>query len=321
MALAALVVSAVILDGVASDDVSIPGAQMAKAPSRIIVPLDGGQLAERAIPVAISLAARAPLPISLVTVLSEHDLDDNATVYLESRKAELPGLRVDLVLLRGMPVAETLVQYLHREPQAVVCCSTHARLETTVRRLGSVAEELVRRSPVPVVLVGPRVDLPQPGVPYEEVVVCIEDESAGRVVPCIRNLAAALALSPSLMQVVEPAYGAATPEHDARRSALVESLGKDLAPDTDEVSWELVEDRTVTQAIAAFARHRRTPLLAFASRQRSPEERYGASSVTVAVAGIASCPLLVIGPSVSVGQIGDDRPRSASVEEPPPSRA
>lgn len=297
--------SPVILEGVASnDDVSVPDGQAARGPDRIIVPLDGGQLAERAISVAVALAARASLPITLVTVLSEHDLEENATVYLEARKAELAGMRIDHDVLRGMPVANTLVEFLQRHLGALVCCSTHARLDATKLMLGSVAEELVRRSPVPVVLVGPRVELPAPDSSYEDVVVCVENESSRRLVPYVRDLSTALGLSRSLMQVVGPDYGATTPQGGERRSALLESLSDTFAADGGKAEWELVEDRAVPQAITAFARERSAPLLAFTSRRRYPEERYEPSSITVAVAGIANCPLLVVGPGVSVGPTG-----------------
>jgi nucleotide-binding universal stress UspA family protein len=267
--------------------------------SRIIVPLDGGPVAEQAIPVASVLAAHTGVPITLVTVLSDHDLEDNATVYLEARAAQIQGPRVDIEVLHGMPAGDTLVEYVEGHPGALICCSTHARLDAKRFMLGSVAEELVRRSPAPVILVGPRAARPEPDGGYDEIIICAEDESARRVVPYARILTAA-GLHPSLLQVVEPSYGARRPE-GPHQSALLADLHGEFAEDS-KVDAELVEDRNVPLTIATVARRRSAPILALSSRPRYSGERYEESSVTVAIARIADCPVLVVGPSVPVSR-------------------
>ena len=229
--------------------------------TRIIVPLDGGPVAERAIPVATALAAQAALPITLVTVLSDSDVEDNAKAYLRARMAEIPALQVDVDVLRGMPAAHTLVEYFHRHPRSLVCCSTHARLDSKRFMLGSVAEELVRRAPVPVVLVGPRADLPGPDDRYTEVVVCAEDDTVRRVVSSVRDLSGELNLKPSVVQVVEPSYGARRTQGE-HRSPLLDGVSQAFAADGIKVDSALVEDRNVPLAVVTFARERSAPLLA-----------------------------------------------------------
>src|SRR4051794_27300676 len=108
-------------------------------PTRIIVPLDGGQVAERAIPVAETLAAAGTLPLTFVTVLSDSDVEDNAATYLKAQVEARPERRVDSEVLWRLPAVDTLVDYLHDHPGSLVCCSTHARLDSTTYRLGSVA--------------------------------------------------------------------------------------------------------------------------------------------------------------------------------------
>ena len=53
--------------------------------THIIVPLDGGQVAERAIPVAAALAAPGSFSLRFVTVLSDSDMEDNAATYLKAQ--------------------------------------------------------------------------------------------------------------------------------------------------------------------------------------------------------------------------------------------
>ena len=266
--------------------------------SRIIVPLDGGPVAERALPVAVALARQAGLPVSLVTVLSDDDLDANAIVYLKARTEELTGIDVHYDVIRGMPVVDPLVGYFHGHPGSLVVCSTHARLDTGTFRLGSVADELVRRSPAPVVLVGPLTHLPDSGDRYEDVVVCVEDTTAHRLVRPVRDLTETLGLHPSLLQVAEPSYGSARVQDGAHQTALLQDLSAEFAEQGITVESDHVEDRNVPLAITTHAQRRAAPLLALSSRRRYPEERYEESSVTVAIARIASCPVLVVGPAV-----------------------
>jgi nucleotide-binding universal stress UspA family protein len=266
--------------------------------SRVIVPLDGGPVAEKAIPVAAALAGQAGLPVTLVTVLSEDDLEDNALVYLKARAEELSDLVVDYDVLRGMPVVNPLVEYFHRHPGSVVCCSTHASLDSKAFGLGSVAEELVRRSPVPVVLVGPLATPPRADERYHDVVVCAEDESAHRLVRSVCDVSVALGLHPSLLQVTEPSFGAVPQHVGAQRSVLLTSLSDAFGEHGIVVDSKLIEDRNVPLAITTLARRRVAPLLALSSRRRYPEEPYEENSVTVAIARLASCPVLVVGPAV-----------------------
>ena len=86
---------------------------------------------------------------------------------------------------------------------------------------------------------------------------------------------------------------------------MLAELSGDFAED-DKVDSELVEDRNVPLAIATIARRRSAPILALSSRPRYPEEHYQESSVTVAIARVADCPVLVVGPSVSMSR--RDRP-------------
>jgi nucleotide-binding universal stress UspA family protein len=267
--------------------------------TRIIVPLDGGQVAERAIPVAAALAAPGSFPLTFVTVLSESDMEDNAATYLKAQADALPGRQVEYDVLWRLPAVDTLVEYLHHHPDSLVCCSTHARLDSTTSRLGSVAEALVRRAPVPVLLVGPQTELPGPEDRYEDLVVCVEDDSAYRLVPCVRALSESLALHPTLLQVSEPSYGAGRSAENPQ-TALLASLSREFAVNGEEAAWELIEDRNVPLAITTFSRQRATPLLALSSRRRYPEERYEDASVTVAIARLTSSPVLVVGPAVTV---------------------
>ena len=131
---------------------------------RILVPLDGSSLAERAVPFACRLAALHGAELVLARVVEpagnapvtagEHSAIGAAQLYLE----ELGGgllLRqpIQTAVYYGEAVDGILEEIRLRHPDVVVM-ATHGRTGLRVV-LGSVADAVARRSPVPVLLVPP----------------------------------------------------------------------------------------------------------------------------------------------------------------------
>lgn len=150
-------------------------------PGRVVVPLDGSELAERALPEAKRLAGVLNVPIQLVravgadqilaTVRSERaptdpgSLDDDdayerarlkterqAEEYLAAQVTSLreAGLTVGIELLKGTPVF-VLLWAIQRDD--VVVMTTHGLGGYRRWMIGSVAEKLVREAAAPVLLV------------------------------------------------------------------------------------------------------------------------------------------------------------------------
>jgi len=123
----------------------------------VLVPLDLSATADRALPVARSLAGRLDLPLDLVTVSSPFEDESVAHRLLAHRLEATRGVAASCTVLRG-EVVQAITQRA-TEAAAVLCLSTHGRgvLGRTV--LGSVAVEVLGVSDGPVVLVGPNVDV------------------------------------------------------------------------------------------------------------------------------------------------------------------
>ena len=141
---------------------------------RIVVPLDGSALAERALPEAEKLAGLSGAPLHLVRVVDVaalhrlagygaaieaaamvqvlEDEQEAAREYLERMERELAGrgLAVSTDRRRGTAAREIVAA---TAPGDVVVMATHGRGGMARWFLGSVAEEVARRSPVPVLLV------------------------------------------------------------------------------------------------------------------------------------------------------------------------
>jgi nucleotide-binding universal stress UspA family protein len=141
---------------------------------RIIVPLDGSDLASEALTHARELASRLDAQLHLVraidptmlnrvgtvgmgfdyTVVDEllSEEEQDATKFIDDQVAALSadGLKVSGVVLRGYAAAAIISV---TQPGDLIVMASHGR--TGVRRwfLGSVAEEVLRQSTVPVLLI------------------------------------------------------------------------------------------------------------------------------------------------------------------------
>ena len=139
---------------------------------RILVPLDGAARAEKAIPVAARLAKASGGSLVLLQVIStpvdaggfmyepmvftQADIDtevSKATKYLMtlSLADELAGIDVHTLILIGTPAPSILFAIQNNDIDLVVM-SSHG--ETGLMRwvMGSVAQKIVRQSPVPVLV-------------------------------------------------------------------------------------------------------------------------------------------------------------------------
>jgi len=140
---------------------------------RVVVPLDGSELAERALPQAEDLARLASAPLHLVRVVDVTSLlrgayglaveyaavdpllrDERAAAqdYLDrmAREVAARGFAVTTELREGLASRE-LIDI--GQPDDLVVMASHGRGGVARWFLGSVAEEVVRRSRAPVLLV------------------------------------------------------------------------------------------------------------------------------------------------------------------------
>jgi nucleotide-binding universal stress UspA family protein len=134
----------------------------------ILVPLDGSELAEQALPHAVNLARASGARLVLVQLyVEQHELDSSlgdeiyetwsdAEAYLAdvARPVAAEGLPVEIRAKYGSAVEGILSEIVVSDVDLVVMCA-HGRRGLTPVPLGPVAAEMLRRSPVPVLLMGP----------------------------------------------------------------------------------------------------------------------------------------------------------------------
>lgn len=138
----------------------------------ILVPLDGSQRAEQALPVAVQLARASGATLTLLQVVNEvynapsSGLDASplpldlleqdlagARKYLESARlrADLSGIVSDTRAILGSP-ATVIIEVVEAQSIDLLILSSHGYTGLKRWLLGSIAERVARHSPVPVLI-------------------------------------------------------------------------------------------------------------------------------------------------------------------------
>ena len=218
---------------------------MTRSLRRILVPLDGSPLAERALPVAVSLARKAHTSIELVGVqpfIVEYTGDavmaggviERAAArqlerYLEQTASHIrhnSGVSVSCQILHGEPA--TRIAALAKARRAgLIVMTTHGRGGLARLWLGSVADQLLRVTRTPVLLLHPQDAAAQPLSPA---LVALDTDLEGLVLD--RAIAFAGLVSGTrfaLVHVIEP-----PPPVYSELAALPAALDPELVKEAED---------------------------------------------------------------------------------------
>ena len=177
----------------------------------LLVPLDGSSFAEHALPAALAVARHARSRLHLVSVITplteayveglyfgtadlEAQLDTRQRAYLEGVARRLRD-RTDVPITFTVPhgdVVTALCQLLTEDEGDLIVMAAHGRGALGRFWLGSVADEMIRHTTVPVLLVRPGAEPPDLG----------HEPDLGKVVLPLDG-------SPLAEQVLEPAIALA----------------------------------------------------------------------------------------------------------------
>jgi len=130
----------------------------------VMVPLDGSDLAQTALPHALELCSALGCTLVLLHVRdARHGSPEASKRFLDFTRRQLASSGVTIeTLVRVGPVAEAIVRAAEEQQVDVIAMATHGRSGLQRAVYGSVAEQVLRSSTRPVLLV--RV----PGSPVEQ---------------------------------------------------------------------------------------------------------------------------------------------------------
>ena len=140
---------------------------------KILVPLDGSELAEKALAYARELAAKFDAELILMQVLHPaairadfgetrcftpelfYEMKAKITTYLSLHQEQLQQrrIRTRIEVLSGNPVAEMIIEMARDENIDLIVMSTHGYSGSDHWLYGSVASKILEKAPCPVFLV------------------------------------------------------------------------------------------------------------------------------------------------------------------------
>lgn len=294
---------------------------------RILVPLDGSSFGEHALPTAIAQARRLDATLDLVTVAAPETSQgedarergqDRATTYLNEvqsriRSAGFEG-PVSIEVISAGNVAHSLVRHAEKSGADLFLMTTHGRGALKRAWLGSTADGVIRRSPVPVLLLRPEVgedetepvDLAAEPRPYRKILVPLDGSRAAEEMLAVAPSLTASDAEFTLLRVVAPFIPGGSPYlphvvSETRDQEVVQEAARDYlegVPDRFELGdrTAAVQTRLEGQAglaIIDVARDEAMELIAISTTGRGGVARLLLGSVADKVIRGAPCPVLV----------------------------
>ena len=187
----------------------------------ILVPLDGSELAEGALPYASALAAKLHTHLVLVTVWEGADTDLASTFpslslevtesaeryftdYLNGVKAKLPDADRVRAIVRPGDAADEILKAAEETEARAIAIATHGRSGVSRWLYGSTAGRLLRRSHVPILAVGPKLlEKKRPSADIRKIMVPLDGSKlAEQAVPIAGSLAKATGATVTLVRGV-----------------------------------------------------------------------------------------------------------------------
>lgn len=302
--------------------------------SRILVPLDGSDVAARALPYAVTLAEKLHCSLSLVSVLVPHLKDlsvgdlfgitsatrreaeeraaSAAVAHLQSVATPLRarGLDVGWDLIRAESAAGGIIESAAMVEHTLIVMGTHGRTGFQRLRLGSVAQRVIRQATAPTLVVHAR-----PHSPHEELVhvqritVALDGSPfAERALPVACRLAAAFAVPLTLLRVLPDAihasgyYAAAyiPPIKELERYAhedaerYLTQVSERLKPMDVQIRWLLNMAGPPADAMIEYLRQQPPGITVMASHGRGGIMRLAYASTAEEIVTGASGPVLIV---------------------------
>ncbi len=184
---------------------------------KILVPLDGSELSEQALPLAEELAGQlgSKVVVLQVSESTESGLYHMQELYINQIAQRVANMvrkyradaQVEPVIIIGS-AAEEIIKYIDRNDIGLVVMGTHGRSGITRWAVGSVASKVVRGTKTPVLMTRTKAAKPpEKSRLLSKVLVPLDGSEVGEAaLPFVTELASKLDLEIILFQMVAIAY-------------------------------------------------------------------------------------------------------------------
>ena len=290
---------------------------------RILVPLDGSLLAERALPAAITLAqafsTTNPCELHILRVVTPIMVALEPTLYTETihlgeeeSKAYLAAIAIEQAD-SGVPivpaaetgsVAETIISYAHEHDIHLIVISSHGRSGLSRWVYGSVAQKVLRQSCCATLIIREQVE--QVAGAFKKILVCLDGSTLARqVLDSVLTLAQCSQAEIILLRVIQPAHllfdietadqvqESITALERGEAESYLNNLLQQL-PQTEGAMSARTLLGPPADTIIDFALEQQVDLIAMSSHGRSGISRWVYGSVAEKVLRGATCATLIM---------------------------
>ncbi len=267
---------------------------------RILVPLDGSAAAEAALPeverIAIDAAEVHLLHVvpSLPSTLGSSsagvmEIHDQAYAYLKDVRGRFPGTGGIDLIRTGEPADAVFQVSLEFNIDLIAMCA-HARTGLGRWFMGSVAETVVRRTQLPVLLTRP--GIPPPRKTLRRILVALDgSEESFAIMIAVRRLAVRTGAEVVLLHVTEHSFAPVSQRGGPVASGIPEDPERKLLAVAERleesglVSWQVIAGGDAAEEILEHARSLEADVIAMSTHARCGRERASFGSVAQAVLG------------------------------------
>ncbi len=264
--------------------------------NKILVPLDGSELAARTLVHACRLLHAPGSMVTLLRVVPRVEELEAAALVLEELRERLAadGIPATSRVAVGEP-AKRIAQIAEESGASLIALSTHGASGVMRALRGSVAEEVLSIAPTPVLLANPFALRETEELPIRKIVVALDgSRRSARALPIAAEIARLYGAELVLLHVVDLSwchYPEVARPHEIVQAE--ECLARELEHLDVRARSRVVEGPAAEKILEAVETEQ-ADLLALASHGRSGVARWYYGSVAEPVVRKASCPILVV---------------------------
>jgi len=264
--------------------------------SRVVVPVDCSELAWTSVGPARQLATQWQAELELISIVHYGWEIEQATSDIERYLAAAgwqEGTVVTVLETRVRHVAEVLADHAEKHPGSFIVMTSHGRGRSAAV-FGSVAEQLLKLVPEPMLIVGPSVESEQLDF-SGRMIVCVDGSHTSEValevavpwaieldmVPWVVAVAGEVPATVGGEHLVESAY----PHRMADQ--MTAAIGR-------EVEFETLHGKDPAKAVVDYARGYDSGLIVAATHGRTGFDRLSEGSVSMNIVHHAPCPVLLV---------------------------
>jgi nucleotide-binding universal stress UspA family protein len=287
--------------------------------SKIMIPLDGSSLAERALPMGVKFAEGTGGKLILYrvvpyfTVLAADPLlyeemnrlgEDEALAYLRQIRKEVTSPLPTETICEVGSAAESILQYASDSDVDLIVMSSHGRSGLNRWVYGSVAERIMSQAPCPTLILNARHPT-SPGAPEKILIPLDGSQLAEKALEPALELVSALGLKLHLLRVTTS--GHMRIETDTKSDLIdgiesdevveaqnyLQGLSQRIAVDDVQLSVEVAK-ATVAETIIEYAAKNNIDLIAMSSHGHTGLKRWVYGSVAEKVLRGACCATMIV---------------------------